>query len=984
MDESLYDEFGTYIGPLSEEEDEEQQQQQPQQLTEAEVLYEDAMRNQPEQEEGEQQLMPMDGAGPSAVILHEDKRYYPSAAEVYGQDVETMVQDEDTQPLSEPIVAPIRIKRFAFEEGDLPPVSFPREFMRDLMSIPSDIRNIAIAGHLHHGKTAFIDMLVTETHGLMKTKAMHIKKREQVRYTDASILERERGVSIKAAPISLVLPSVKGKSYLFNMIDTPGHVNFVDEVASALRIVDGIVLVVDVVEGVQVNTENIVRHAVSENIAITLVVNKIDRLILELKLPPADAYFKIRHTVEQVNTLLSTYAPGQGLRVSPERGNVCFASTANQWCFSLSSFAKLYSDAYPGTDPYEFARRLWGDVYYDAESRRFVRKAQDVQMPRTFVHFILEPLYKLHAHTIGEDSKALSETLKSLRIFLKPRQYKQDVQDLLKDVCRQFFGASTGFVDMVTQSIPSPHENAPRKIERIYTGPMDTIAAYSMKRCDADGPLMVHTIKMFPSTDGSEFYALGRVWSGTIRKGQALQVLGEAYTLDDEEDMIEATVSHLWISNTRYKIPVEAVPAGNYVLIGGIGDAVNKTATLVASNHQEDAYVFRPVQHFTESVFKVAVEPLNPSELPKMLDGLRKINKTYPLATTKVEESGEHVVLGTGELYMDCIMYDLRKVFAEIDIKISNPVTRFCETVVETSAVKCYALTPNKRNKITMVAEPLDTGIAEDIEAGHVNMSAPPRQVGKFFEDKYGWDILASRSIWAFGPDDRGPNLLQDDTLPSEVDKKLLNSARESLRQGFQWGAREGPLCEEPMRNTRFKLTDIALAEEPVHRGGGQIIPTARRCCYSSFLMASPRLMEPIFQVSMIGPADSVNALYTLLAQRRGHVIHDSALAGTPLYSVRGLIPAIDSFGFESDLRIHTQGLAMCSLVFDRWQVVPGDPLDKSIILRPLEPANAQSMARDFVIKTRRRKGLSEDVTITKYLDEELVLSLVQSGLLDR
>lgn len=80
-----------------------------------------------------------------------------------------------------------------------------------------------------------------------------------------------------------------------------------------------------------------------------------------------------------------------------------------------------------------------------------------------------------------------------------------------------------------------------------------------------------------------------------------------------------------------------------------------------------------------------------------MLDGLRKVNKSYPLLTTKVEESGEHIILGTGELYMDCVLHDLRKVFSEIEIKVSDPVTKFCETVVETSALKCYAETPNKK-----------------------------------------------------------------------------------------------------------------------------------------------------------------------------------------------------------------------------------------------------------------------------------------------
>ena len=111
---------------------------------------------------------------------------------------------------------------------------------------------------------------------------------------------------------------------------------------------------------------------------------------------------------------------------------------------------------------------------------------------------------------------------------------------------------------------------------------------------------------------------------------------------------------------------------------------------------------------------------------------------------------------------------------------------------------------------------------------------------------KYGWDILAARSIWAFGPGRDGPNVLLDDTLPGEVDKKLLGAVRDSVVQGFQWGAREGPLCDEPIRGVKFKLVDAVVAPEPVARSGGQVIPTARRVCYSAFLMATPRLMEPV------------------------------------------------------------------------------------------------------------------------------------------
>lgn len=291
-----------------------------------------------------------------------------------------------------------------------------------------------------------------------------------------------------------------------------------------------------------------------------------------------------------------------------------------------------------------------------------------------------------------------------------------------------------------------------------------------------------------------------------------------------------------------------------------------------------------------------------------MLDGLRKVNKSYPLLATRVEESGEHIILGTGELYLDCVMHDLRCMYSEIDIKVADPVVAFCETVVETSSLKCFAETPNKKNKVTMIAEPLEKGLAEDIENETVQISWNKKRLGEFFQTKYDWDLLAARSIWAFGPDSTGPNILVDDTLPSEVDKGLLNSVKDSIIQGFQWGTREGPLCEEPIRNVKFKILDATIAQEPLHRGGGQIIPTARRVAYSAFLMATPRLMEPYLFVEVQAPADCVSAVYTVLAKRRGHVTQDAPVPGSPLYTIKAFIPAIDSFGFETDLRTHTQG----------------------------------------------------------------------------
>lgn len=133
-----------------------------------------------------------------------------------------------------------------------------------------------------------------------------------------------------------------------------------------------------------------------------------------------------------------------------------------------------------------------------------------------------------------------------------------------------------------------------------------------------------------------------------------------------------------------------------------------------------------------------------------------------------------------------------------------------------------------------MIAEPLEKGIAADIETGRVSIKMPGKQIGKHFQEKYQWDLLASRSIWAFGPDDSGPNILLNDTLPSEVDRTLLNGVRDFVKQGFQWGAREGPLCDERTsircRGCAYDGSDTQCQVPPLgrhHRAGAD--PSRRR-----------------------------------------------------------------------------------------------------------------------------------------------------------
>jgi len=988
------------------------------------------------------------------IILHEDKVHYPSASSIYGPSVTTAVLDEDAMDIDTPILQPK--ETVTFHTPTPPSLILKQNAERDAKQIVSESylsdailnntltthtrRGVALVGHLNSGKTALLNLLHRST--LLSPEEEDVDdggRNDSSGASNPTAAERAHRISLQSSPITMPLQTTfKSKTHAITIIDTPGHVQFHDEVVASLRSVDGAILCVDVLEGIMMGDEMVLRQALlRDGLNVVLVLNKIDRLIVELKLPLEDAFCKLRNVVEAVNALVEQIMGDRGgtnkkyPKFCPTRGNVAFASSLHGWCFTLGSFAEMYVDYVDGCGSYdddeddlredkgveecygsgilgrnlptdEFSKRLWGNVFLCPKSRTFRKKARDciptavspAPPRRTFVQFILEPIYKLYSACLGEAEKDVGKVLRSVGVHLARDQLRASPGVLLKAAFEKFFGNPSGLVDMIVQNIPSPSVAALGKVSRCYTGQIDSTAAKSMIQCDPNGPLIIHITKLYPDSSNKSdknakneglitgsFSAFGRIYSGSVRPGDKVKVLGEAYAPEDDEDMALATVSAVSIPRGRFRTEVSVVKAGNWVMLHGVDANISKTATITSVGGQadvEDVQIFSPLKFSEaggESVMKLSVEPLNPAELPKMVEGLRRISKSYPMVRTRVEESGEHVLFGTGELYLDCVMHDLRHVYSDIEVKVADPVVGFRETVVETSSIKCFTDTANKRNKLAMIAEPLDSGLAEQLESGKIKLSTwDNKKVGRFFQKKYDWDLLSARSVWAFGDSaTHGPNILLDDTLPGEVDKSLLNSTKAGIVQGFQWAMREGPLCEEPVRSTKLKILDVVLADRPIHRGAGQIIPTTRKVVHSSLLTATPRLMEPVYRLQIQCRESIVDSISPLLTKRRGHIVEDRPMAGTPLFTLKAFLPVIDSFGFETDLRTYTQGQAMVHSVFDHWAVVPGDPLDKNIILHPLEPSPPQHLARDFLLKTRGRKGLSEDVSLVKFFNEDMI-----------
>lgn len=369
-----------------------------------------------------------------------------------------------------------------------------------------------------------------------------------------------------------------------------------------------------------------------------------------------------------------------------------------------------------------------------------------------------------------------------------------------------------------------------------------------------------------------------------------------------------------------------------------------KSGTLTTS---ETAHNLKVMKFSVSPVVQVAVEVKNASDLPKLVEGLKRLSKSDPCVLTMISESGEHIVAGAGELHLEICLKDLEEDHAGVPLNISPPVVSYRETVSADSSITALSKSPNKHNRLYVTATPLGEEVSLAIESGKISPRDDFKARARVLADDFGWDVTDARKIWCFGPNVNGANLLVDQTKAVQY----LNEIKDSVVSGFQWATREGPVAEEPMRSIRFNLMDVTLHADAIHRGGGQVIPTARRVLYAATLLAQPALLEPIYLVEIQVPEQAMGGIYGVLTRRRGHVFNEEQRPGTPLFNVKAYLPVNESFGFNADLRAATGGQAFPQSVFDHWEVLPGG--------NPLDPTTKTG---GIVVEMRKRKGIKENV----------------------
>merc|ERR1712188_100980 len=415
--------------------------------------------------------------------------------------------------------------------------------MREVMDLPHNIRNMSVIAHVDHGKSTLTDSLIAKA-GIISAADAGDK-----RNTDTRQDEQERGITIKSTGVSLYFeasemvkpmvpkPSDAERGFLINLIDSPGHVDFSSEVTAALRVTDGALVVMDCVEGVCLQTETVLRQALQERVKPVVMINKMDRIILELQAELEDTYQNFVKILENANVIIATYndeALGD-CQVFPDMGTVAFGSGLQSCAFTLNHFANLYAAKFK-TDPEKLMKKMWGNNFFDTKSGKWSKKETDTNV-RGFCKFVLEPIFKMFKLIMDGKKEKYTKLINMCNVQLTSDEKDLVLKPLVKTVMRKWLPASDALLEMITLHLPSPAKAQTYRTETLYEGPIDDACGTSMRECNPVGPLMVYISKMVPTADNSRFVAFGRIFSGTIKTGQKARIMGPNYVPGKKEDL---------------------------------------------------------------------------------------------------------------------------------------------------------------------------------------------------------------------------------------------------------------------------------------------------------------------------------------------------------------------------------------------------------------------------------------------------------------
>merc|ERR1712157_706070 len=482
------------------------------------------------------------------------------------------------------------------------------------------------------------------------------------------------------------------------------------------------------------------RQAIGERVKPVLMVNKVDRALLELQLSGEDLYQAFCRAIESVNVIVSMYNNETlgDTQVDPVKGTVAFGSGLHQWAFTLKKFAKTYGAKF-GIPAEKMQSKLWGDWYFNAKKKVWTNRPVE-GVERAFCQFISTPIATLFAAIMAEKTVKVNKMLKAIGVTLKGDEKELVGKPLLKRVMQKWLPAGDTILEMIVMHLPSPVQAQKYRVDTLYDGPLDDKTASAIRACDTSpgAPLCMYISKMVPTSDRGRFYAFGRVFSGTIASGSKVRIYGPNYVQGKKTELWVKNIQRVVIMMGKYTEQVADVPAGNTCALVGVDQYLLKSGTIVS---EDDACTIKTMKFSVSPVVRCAVEPKNSADLPKLVEGMKRLSKSDPMVVCGTEESGEHIIAASGELHLEICLQDLQNDFMGTEVKVSEPVVAFRETCNGKSSQTCLAKSANKHNRLFVECEALGAELSNAIEAGEIKADDDPKLRGRLLADEYGWDI---------------------------------------------------------------------------------------------------------------------------------------------------------------------------------------------------------------------------------------------------
>jgi len=867
------------------------------------------------------------------------------------------------------------------------PTKFSADDVKAAMADTASIRNVGMVGPIGVGKTCGVDCLGAQC-GLVAED-----KIGEARFTAVRQDEREKSCTLKATLASMIVDGT-----LLHCVDTPGHSEYVAELQCVAPLIDGALFTVDGSKSeLASQCQQQVAMCKDKIITPVLFCNKLDISLMVTKKPEEEILDDLMGLVASFNDQIGDKDDGSKIeRVNAAKGSVLIGSLLNGWAFTIPQFAGLYAKKF-GSDVESLSDRIWGDNYFNPKTKKFTKSAQEGAV-RGFVQFVLKPIKAILESADAGNADKIENMLKGFGVAMTAADKALSGPQLFHRAMQLWMPAGPCIAKALKDFVPNPNKAQSVRFEAITQGSPSDASNLAVKACKPDGTFIFQVGKLVPQPSAAgRFYAMGRVFAGTLSADKCW-VLPEDYlppqALEGEGTTEEAEAAAggespggdateggpapaaakaskgMKLEERRIQGVVSccaktfnamaSVPAGNLCAVSGIDQYVLKRCTLTNS---KDAWSLPKPTITVSPVVKVALGPKSAADLPKMVEGLRRLSKSCPIVETSMEDNGKHVMAACGQEHMRVLKHDLETEYLPgIGIQWDDPSISYRETVTGESSMMCLSKSPNKHNRLFVKAEPMDDALCTAIESGKIFQNQDAKIRSKLLEKEYGWDKTDALKIWSFGPAPEeaggsyGANVLVDQTKAIQY----LHEIRESVNSGLLWASRQSVLAEENMRGIRFNLHDVKLHSDSIHRGMGQIQPTARRVLFAATLTAEPRFQEPVFVASISAPADSQPGIMQALGACRGEFVESEDQGGNVV--IKAYVPIAETIGkmpFATVLSQKTNGKAFANYAFDHWSTMPSDPLK----LVQEKSGNKEwkadgSRAAEILLEIRKRKGL--------------------------